>query len=285
MATKAGIKTLCSDFFGNKPYQKRARAALPIIVRQVLALQTITYGELADELGDVGPRNLSGTLGLIGKTLENLSQQWKETIPHIQAIVVTKATGTPGKGINVFFGKNLPKNRANRKQFMLNLHRDIFSYKKWYNVLKALNLEPNIVTTVESKDIKHKRRGFGSGGEGEDHKRFKTRIAKHPELLKLKGFATGKLEHTFLTNDTIDVYFSNENTVVGVEVKSRISEIEDVRRGLFQCKKYEALIDAEIIVKGERKNSEVILALEGEFPKELLPTRNVLSVNCIDKIK
>jgi len=70
-----------------------------------------------------------------------------------------------------------------------------------------------------------------------------------------------------------------------VEVKSETSNTNDILRGLFQCKKYEALIEAENCVNGIRKEIKVILALEKELPNELLPIKNILSVNVIDNIR
>jgi len=138
--------------------------------------------------------------------------------------------------------------------------------------------------TVDDQRREHGAHGFGSG-ESEDHKQFKVFIAKHPELLKIKDFGKGEFEHSFPTQDAIDVYFSNANTIIGVEVKSKISSVDDIKRGLFQCKKYEALIDAENRVNREKKDIKVILALESEFPKELLSIKNILSVNVIDNIR
>jgi len=48
---------------GNKLYQERARRAMPILVRQALAGETIYYQDLADELGMPNPRNLNFVLG------------------------------------------------------------------------------------------------------------------------------------------------------------------------------------------------------------------------------
>jgi len=51
---------------GEKLYQERARAALPLLVRQAQAGAPIFYSDLADELGMPNPRNLNYVLGSIG---------------------------------------------------------------------------------------------------------------------------------------------------------------------------------------------------------------------------
>ena len=55
-----------SHMQGDKPYQKYACAALPLLVRQAKARKPITYGSLAKELGMPNPRHLNYPLGSIG---------------------------------------------------------------------------------------------------------------------------------------------------------------------------------------------------------------------------
>src|SRR5688572_14354087 len=87
---------------GDKLYQRRARLALPLLVRQAQAGSPIRYGELAAELGMENARNLNYVLGSVGQALEELSARWKEKIPGIQFLVVNKNTGLPGHGVGWF---------------------------------------------------------------------------------------------------------------------------------------------------------------------------------------
>jgi len=87
---------------GDKLYQERARAALPLLVRQAEAGVLVIYSDLAEELGMPNPRNLNFVLGSIGMSLECLSKAWKEKVPPIQCLVVNKNTGLPGEGIGWF---------------------------------------------------------------------------------------------------------------------------------------------------------------------------------------
>ena len=85
-----------------KLYQQRAFSALPLLVRQAEAGQTIQYGQLANELGIPNPRNLNHVLGSIGTSLQNLGQRWGQEIPAIQALVTNKDSGLPGQGFTQF---------------------------------------------------------------------------------------------------------------------------------------------------------------------------------------
>jgi hypothetical protein len=87
---------------GDKPYQQKARAALPILVRQAHANTPIFYSNLALELKMPNPRNLNFVLGSIGQTLKDLSKKWQKEIPPIQCLVINKNTRLPGKGVGWF---------------------------------------------------------------------------------------------------------------------------------------------------------------------------------------
>ena len=63
---------------GNSLYEKRARSALPILVRQALAKGKIYYADLAEELEVPNPRNLNCVLGCIGDALLELGELWQE---------------------------------------------------------------------------------------------------------------------------------------------------------------------------------------------------------------
>jgi hypothetical protein len=90
---------------GDKLYQVRARAALPLLVRQASQSATLYYSGLAPELGMANERNLNYVLGYLGTALEPLSKDWKETIPPIQCLVINKRDRIPGKGIGWFITK------------------------------------------------------------------------------------------------------------------------------------------------------------------------------------
>ncbi len=95
----------CDFLSGDKLYQQRARAVLPVLVRQAKATQKIYYGDLAAEVSIPNPRNLNYPLGSIGNALKSLSKKWAIKIPQIQCIVVNKGSELPGEGIGWFIDK------------------------------------------------------------------------------------------------------------------------------------------------------------------------------------
>ncbi len=81
------------------------------------------------------------------------------------------------------------------------------------------------------------------------------------------------------------MFYLDGKTMIGVEVKSKISSKEDILRGLLQCVKYKSLLRAEQVIKKEKENSRTILALEGKLPYDLLFVKNLLNIEVVDNIK
>ena len=72
--------------------------------------------------------------------------------------------------------------------------------------------------------------------------------------------------------------------VVAVEVKSRISNNADITRGLFQCIKYQAVLEAMLGLEGKQKNVRTVLLLETELPDELKVVQHMLGVEVIELV-
>lgn len=130
---------------GDKLYQKRARAALPLLVRQAQAGNPIFYSDLAAELGMPNPRNLDYVLGSIGQALEKLSEVWGVKVPPIQCLVVNKNTGLPGEGIGWFLMKKEDFSKLTKRQQRTIIEAElqhVYAFPRWHEVLKAFQLQP-----------------------------------------------------------------------------------------------------------------------------------------------
>ena len=126
----------------------------------------------------------------------------------------------------------------------------------------------------------------GGTAESEAHRRLKDYIARHPEVIKLgKSLAPGETEVVLPSGDTVDVLFQNTKLRIIVEVKSHISNEADLKRGLFQCVKYRAILKACRSLEGRGYEADARLALAGSLPKALIPVRNTLGVTVIENIR
>lgn len=271
---------------GDKLYQERARAALPLLVRQARAGVPIFYSDLAGELGMPNPRNLNYVLGSIGKSMNLLSKSWKEKVPPIQCLVVNRATGLPGEGVGWFLVK-----REDFKSIPLRQKRaiveaelqNVFAYPRWAKVLAALSLAEegfDFSATVAAASG-----GFG-GGEGPSHKALKLFVSNHPEIVGLPlNSEIGVNEFTLPSGDCLDVSFQHRNLWVAVEVKSAISSEADIARGLFQCIKYRAIVEAVQIATERPQNARAVLVLEGRLPQPLVALRNLLGVEVVEGVE
>ena len=265
---------------GNSLSQTRSRTILPILVRQAMARQKITYGKLAEEV-EVHHRALRHSLGCIRETLDELGEQWHEKIPSIQGLVVNKNTGLPGDGVNFLFNRRL--NPREKEAIVEAVLGKVFSYPKWLDVLEALGLRCAAPLNPQLEPPTDYRSG---SAESEAHERLKDYVSKHPRSVKLgKSLAPGDTEVFLPSGDKVDVLFQSENCRIAVEVKSHVSNETDLRRGLFQCVKYRAILRACRSLEGGNYEADALLALEGSLPKELIPVRNTLGVTVIENIR
>lgn len=132
------------NFFGDKNYQKNARGALPILVRQARARAPIFYAFLAKELNMSSARHLNRPLGSIGKTLIELGDEWGESIPPIQCLVINQRDRTPGLGYGWFMSEDdwSGMTPAKRREALDDQFHLVWSYPRWGKVLEALHLKP-----------------------------------------------------------------------------------------------------------------------------------------------
>lgn len=277
--------TISEPISGDKAYQVRARAALPLLVRQAVAGAPILYSDLAEELGMPNPRNLNYVLGSIGQSLERLSKVWKTKVPPIQCLVVNKNTGLSGEGIGWFLVKKedfetLPL-RQKRAIVEAELQH-VFSYPKWQEVLKALALEP---TTSDFTPFVNKAKGGFGGGERDEHKALKEYVAQNPRVIGLgTNTPIGTTEYLLPSGDSLDVSFNGKKVWVAAEVKSSISAEGDIVRGLFQCVKYRAVMEAVLLTEAEPQNARALLVLESKLPQPLIPLRNMLGIEVVEGV-
>jgi hypothetical protein len=271
---------------GERLYQQRARIALPILVRQAHAGAKIYYEELAAELGMPNPRNLNYPLGSIGTALEELSKVWKQEIPQIQCLVVNQRTGLPGEGVGRFVRdagefKGLPLRK--RRAIVDAVLAKVFAYPYWNKVLDTFDLKP---ATTGYECIIESAAKYQGGGESDLHKALKRFVAENPRVIDLPGRAgIGELEHALPSGDSIDVFFYHACIRTAVEVKSRISDHADIARGLFQCVKYRAVLDACVAAENSDDSTEAVLVLEGGLPDDLRALRNILDVKIVEHVR
>lgn len=274
------------NIHGDKLYQQRARVALPILVRQARAEQSIYYEDLANELGMSNPRNLNYVLGSVGRSIMELEKKWKLSIPPIQCLVINQTEELPGEGFGWFKLGDVDWKTLNRRQKRTLVQatlQQIFAYSKWGEVLTALELKP-LVTSFD--EVTRRAAQYQVGGESEDHRRLKTYVQTHPEVVRVPSrHAPGVVEKRLPSADCMDVFFDCGSRWLGVEVKSARSPVDDIVRGLFQCVKYHALLKAMAALEQRDIEVDTVLVLEAGFPVPLTSLKNILGVQVVDNVR
>ena len=133
--------------------------------------------------------------------------------------------------------------------------------------------------------IKNTCKNFGSG-EGEEHKAVKEFIRKHPESLGYSGVVLAETEHILPSGDRLDVYFElSDGTHVAIEIKPSISPDQDITRGIFQCVKYHAVMEALRTIECKDYEIEVLLVSVSTLSSHNRTLADELDVDYIDEFK
>ena len=263
--------------------KEKVKQIIPILVGWAKAGVTDkTYGDLNKLIGYKSGLNsgIGHMLGASDLVLKRLQELTGEDIPTPNSLVCNANSGIPSDGLSFVTKESYEKmSKKDKKKFIFQLNAVAIHYDKWDWVLAQLGLKPKI----SSSDVEEIRSGkvHGYGGEGVEHKELKEYIASHPALVGAKE--KGITEYILLSGDRLDVWFPNSK--IAVEVKPSTSPDADVLRGLFQCVKYKATIEAEAAVMGEKPEAKVILVIGGHLSQSNKGIQQTLgiSVKCISK--
>ena len=235
------------------------------------------YGELARKIG-IHHRTLNHSLGSIGRALMDLERRWGRQVPPIQALVINKSSKRPGAGFAIFTPDEKDFDQATWRR----LRDEVWDFPDWGQVLDAFKLPRAPVVELPPAD---EISPHGGGGEGAEHKRLKKAVSVNPKWVGLpNSLSPGEVEASLYSGDSLDVLFFDSNRRIAVEVKGASAPVGEVIRGLFQCVKYKAVLDAEARVAGSRADCEAVLALGGSFPDELTLLRHTLGVKVFENI-
>lgn len=137
-----------------------------------------------------------------------------------------------------------------------------------------------------SESRKVNRAEFGGKGEGPQHKALKEYVCKNCDRILSK--ATGRrvatkkqeMEHRLPSGDSVDVTAWDQETVWHVEVKSLVSEPQDIERGIYQCIKYAAVGKAQekLVPKGKHRKAKAILVVESDLSARVASMAHALNV-------
>lgn len=247
-----------------------------------------TYGELSKEVGHHTDQ-IGRVLGLIDdvfKALKKSRTEFKD-MPTLNCLVISKTTKLPSNGFDYVSHDYSSLTDEQKNDQMKRLNSEAYYYDKWNDVLNALELSPyNGSDNKVYEDTIRKGTFSKHGSEGIKHKALKEYIYNHPECIGIKNVKHREMEHILLSGDRLDVFFQlKDDTQITVEVKSSISDNADILRGVYQCVKYDAILNAEQSVKGVHPQVKTLLLLEGTMPMSIASDAIALHVEYKDNIK
>jgi len=289
------MKWTLQGFLSGQDFASRyARLSLPVLVSRAEQYRGVregdipefTYGGLASIVASPNYAHpMHYALGSIGYALEELNAkpEWRgRKIPPIQLMVWSAGRGSPGDDAFSFIGiskEQVARMPVQARQATARSVRGmVLAYPYWRQVLAALKLEPLTLNLPSAEAVASAPEKDGHGaGESIHHKRLKSYLANHWALLGLDCAFQASFEICLPSGDRIDLMLEDpkRRRRVCVEVKSRISGSEDLIRGIFQCVKYEAILDAQERYELQRNNQyvqrqfQVLLVTETPLPPEI----------------
>ena len=222
------------------------RQMIPILIRWAkLGLTDKTYNDMNHALGYTKFSGIGHQLGNIDIVMKELEKETgMKGIPTLNALCKNSVTHLPSPGFSFVYTSYKDMSPQEKQIFVTGLNQEAIQYEYWDRVLKELELEPAAIFTDEELQ-KITKPLYGSGGEGKEHKALKEYIAAHPKSIGIRGIEMVETEFPLPSGDRLDVFFAlKDGSCVAVEIKPTTSPDEDISRGVFQCVKYKAVLDA-----------------------------------------
>ena len=234
---------------------------------------TATVGHKTNQIGKV--------MRAIQDIIDDLQKKSGKKIPTLNCLVSSKSSDLPSDGFDYVIKNYSKLSHDSQKGEVRKLNLLAHLYD-WEWVLNSLGLQPaKIFSSDDLSKLKSSNHGFG--GEGKEHKSIKEFICSHPESIGLKKVISAKTEYDLLSGDKLDVYFEcRGNKHIAIEVKPSSSPEYDITRGIFQCVKYQAVMDAARIADYGNYNNEVILVMAGIMSAKNKQLANDLAINYIE---
>jgi hypothetical protein len=126
--------------------------------------------------------------------------------------------------------------------------------------VSRIDSDADLLAAVES---------FASRPETDAHRALKEYVKANPTAIGLPASYAGLTEIPLQSGDRLDVSFQGDGYWVAVEVKATHSPVPDIARGVFQCVKYVAVMNAVQAIASKEQNARAILVLEGQMPAVL----------------
>lgn len=266
-----------------KRSQELVGQIIPILVGWAkYGLTNKTYGDLIQALGYTRFSGIGDQLGNVETVMRELRKRTGEDVPTLNALVMTPKEGIPSDGFDFVYPNYNGLSLSEKKVFVAGINEQAYKYEKWDWVLDQLGLQPSIIITeqeLESISV------HCSGGEGKEHKAIKEYVYKHPESLGITSVIRKETEHPLPSGDRLDVYFETSDSRYAIEVKPSTSPDDDIIRGIFQCVKYKAILEAMRKLEYGRYAISTLLVVAGSMSDRNKLLAEALEIKYVEHLK
>jgi hypothetical protein len=267
--------------------------AMRWLIATALDGATMTYGQVKRRLeAEESFSTIFATrIGFVAGELMDRIRAVDQDAPLINVLVVNQTDGLPSKGAGSFMATKFKDRRLNAKNYkelypskwrehFERAAAEVYAYSPnaWADLYERTFGAPLTRKMIETERDKRQSGNeddfgtgsgkYGAGGEGEHHKALRLWVTDNPGKVA-RGFSLARTETEFNldSGDRIDTVYHLPDRTIVLEVKSRISNEVDLRRGVFQCIKYRAVktamdIRTEVPV-------EAFLVTETKLPGEI----------------
>ena len=263
--------------------RKNVRLMIPVMIHWAkTGHNEHTYGDLAHAIGKSKFSGIGHALYFVQQVLDNLSTKSSREIPTLNSLCKNAKTMLPSEGFEFVSPQYNDLDENGKRVFVKGLDSNAMNFPHWDWVLKELELKEAVPFTEEQLEaIKNPRCIYG--GEGGEHKILKEYICQHPESINYKDVDFAETEHILPSGDRLDVYFElSDGTHVALEVKPSISPDQDIARGVFQCVKYYAVMDALRNIECKDYEIKVLLVTAGNFSSQNKELAEELDVEYVE---
>ena len=261
------------------------RPVMQWLIRAARNQSTITYGQAAEQLLGIGFNNNPRAAQRVGNVVAGgiMEQIGLHTrVPPLNVLLVNHeelpsfgfcrdlAIWRDGDRKHEKEYEKIAKENSNRWRTMcLQAMSAVHAYPKWNEVFENVwkqdyqeQNNPELIPVMNPQEPDGLN--FPGGGEGEGHGRLREWVMTHPEAVDEQYADRPTATEVLLkSGDRVDVVIYLSDKTVAVEVKSRVSNEADLERGVYQCIKYKAIMDAMDM------NAEAVLVTESGLPERL----------------
>jgi len=240
----------------------------------------VTYGELAVHIRQkLGKPTISHRhMGNIAGPLMDRLFEVASNAPLINLLVVRGDSEQPGEGADPYLKRRfgLRQITASRRPDLIQAGlNEVWAYSDWDGLFRQVFGDaPEHLEIANIADFDEDGQGdnprFGGLPESAEHKALKDFVAANPDCLKLSLSApVTSVEKRLLSGDEMDVEIVDGSRRYGIEVKSVRSGWADLRRGIFQCVKYRAVLIAQSGFEASEAECDAVLVTDRPLPSDL----------------